>query len=134
MLAGAHNPTEIAEWAKNLDTELLGRLHVRRSPQSGLLVAPSLSTIQRVLWAVERDQLDAVVHEVVARQLGARRARIEVPADAPEDAPAEEDTDDDDPPAASATQMVRVSSRPWPLAVSVIGADHRSSSSPAIAS
>ncbi len=46
-----------------------GRLHVRRSPQSGLLVAPSLSTIKRVLWAVERDQLDAVVHGVVARRL-----------------------------------------------------------------
>jgi len=100
MLSGCHNPTEIAEWAKNLDAELLGRLHARRSPQTGRLVAPSLSTIQRVLWAVERDQLDAVVHEVVAHELGARRARIEAPTDASEEAPAEEDADDDDPPAA----------------------------------
>ncbi len=97
MLSGCHNPTEIAEWAKNLDEELLGRLHARRSPRSGRLVAPSLSTIQRVLWAVERDQLDAVVHEVVVRQLDARRARIEVPTDAPEETPTEEHTDDDDP-------------------------------------
>ena len=97
MLAGCHNPTEIAEWAKNLDEELLGRLHARRSPRSGRLVAPSLSTIQRVLWAVERDQLDAVVHEVVARQLDARRARIEVRTDAPKETPTEEHTDDDDP-------------------------------------
>ena len=97
MLSGCHNPTEIAEWAKNLDEELLGRLHARRSPRSGRLVAPSLSTIQRVLWAVERDQLDAVVHEVVARQLDARRARIEAPTDAPKETPTEEHTDDDDP-------------------------------------
>ena len=99
MLSGCHNPTEIAEWASTLDTELLGRLHARRSPSTGRLVAPSLSTIQRVLWAVERDQLDAVVHEVVARQLGARRARLEAPTDASEEAPAEEDSDDGDPPA-----------------------------------
>jgi hypothetical protein len=32
MLEGAHNPTEIAEWAKNLDAELLDHLHARRSP------------------------------------------------------------------------------------------------------
>ena len=99
MLSGCHNPTEIAEWASTLDTELLGRLHARRSPSTGRLVAPSLSTIQRVLWAVERDQLDAVVHEVVARQLGARRARLEAPTDASEEAPAEKDSDDGDPPA-----------------------------------
>ena len=100
MLSGAHNPTEIAEWASTLDTELLARLHARRSPSTGRLVAPSLSTIQRVLWAVERDQLDAVVHEVVARQLGATRARTEARTDAPKETPTEEDTDGDDPPAA----------------------------------
>lgn len=100
MLSGCHNPTEIAEWARTLDTELLVRLHARRSPSTRDLVPPSLSTIQRVLWAVERDQLDSVVNDVVAGQLRSRRARTEAPTEAPEETPAEEGTDeDDDPPA-----------------------------------
>lgn len=39
MLAGAHNPTEIAERAGDLRDDL--RLHVRRSPNTGRLVTPS---------------------------------------------------------------------------------------------
>jgi hypothetical protein len=37
MLAGAHDPTEIAEWAADLSDEarLRLRLHLRRSPSSG---------------------------------------------------------------------------------------------------
>lgn len=101
MLSGCHNPTEIAEWARTLDDELLCRLHARRSPSAGHLVAPSLSTIQRVLWAVDRDELDRVVHEVVASELDARRSRIEAATEAPEesltDVDADEDEDEDPP-------------------------------------
>ena len=97
MLSGCHNPTEIAEWAKTLDDDLLARLHARRSPTTGALVAPSLSTIQRVLWAVERDQLDQVVADVMASQLDLRRKQVDAATVEPEQTTS--DDDDDDPPA-----------------------------------
>jgi len=98
MLSGCHNPTEIAEWARSLDDDLLSRLHVRRSPSTGALVAPSLSTIQRVLWAVDRDELDRVVHEVVVRQLDARRASDEAADEPSEELGSDTETDGGDGP------------------------------------
>ena len=102
MLSGCHNPTEIAEWARSLDDDLLVRLHTRRSPGTGRIVAPSLSTIQRVLWAVDREQLDQVVADVVASELDVRRNHAEEGVEEPETTTTDEDTDpdeDDDPPA-----------------------------------
>ena len=93
MLSGCHNPTEIAEWARSLDDDLLIRLHTRRSPTTQRLVAPSLSTIQRVLWAVDREQLDRVVADVVASQLDVRRNRVEEGGAEPEKTTTDEDTD-----------------------------------------
>jgi predicted transposase YbfD/YdcC len=74
MLAGNHNPTEIAEWAADLPDELRRRLHLRRSPSTGLLVTPSISTVQRALRSVDRRALDRIVCETLAGQLSARRA------------------------------------------------------------
>ena len=103
MLSGAHNPTEIAEWARSLDEDLLVRLHTRRSPLTGRVVAPSLSTIQRVLWAVDREQLDQVVADVVRSGLDLRATRVKEGAEEPDMSSAEEisdpEDDDDDPPA-----------------------------------
>jgi hypothetical protein len=75
MLCGAHNPTEIAEWAAELPDELRLRLHVRRSPSTGLLVVPSLSTVQRTLREVDREALDEIVSETLAGQVAASRAK-----------------------------------------------------------
>ena len=73
MLAGAHNPTEIAEWAADLSDEARLRLHLRRSPSSGLVVAPSVSTLQRTLRDVDRQALDRVVCETLAEEVHKRR-------------------------------------------------------------
>ena len=73
MLAGAQNPTQIAEFAAELTEEMGLRLHLRRSPSSGKVVAPSIWTIQRALRAVDRDALDRVVCEVLAEQVATRR-------------------------------------------------------------
>ena len=85
MLAGARNPTEIAEWAAELPDELRLRLHARRSPSSGRLVTPSVSTIQRALRAVDRQALDVIVCDALAAQVSTRRA-ASAPA-APDDRP-----------------------------------------------
>ena len=74
MLAGAQNPTQIAEFAAELTEQMRLRLHLRRSPSSGKVVAPSIWTIQRALRAVDREALDRVVCEVLAEQVAARRA------------------------------------------------------------
>jgi predicted transposase YbfD/YdcC len=74
MLAGNHNPTEIAEWAADLPEELRLRLHCRRSPSTGLAVVPSISTVQRTLRDVGRQALDKVVCETLAEQVQERRA------------------------------------------------------------
>jgi predicted transposase YbfD/YdcC len=75
MLAGNHNPTEIAEWAADLPDELSLRLHLRKNPSTGLLVAPSISTVQRTLRAVDREGLDRIVCQTLAEQVQARRAK-----------------------------------------------------------
>lgn len=72
MLCGNHNPTEIAEWAADLPDDLKERLKVRRSPSSGMLVAPSLSTVQRTLREVDRKVLDQIVTQVMAEQVARR--------------------------------------------------------------
>jgi predicted transposase YbfD/YdcC/GNAT superfamily N-acetyltransferase len=77
MLAGNHNPTEIAEWAADLDEDLRLRLHLRRSPSTGLVVAPSISTVQRVLRRVDRQALDRILCQTLAEQVQARRADYE---------------------------------------------------------
>lgn len=74
MLAGNHNPTEIAEWAADLPDELRERLHLRRSPSTGALVTPSISTVQRTLRGVDRDAFDRIVCCTLAALLGTRRA------------------------------------------------------------
>lgn len=74
MLSGAQNPTQIAEFAAELTEEMRLRLHLRRSPSSGAVVAPSIWTIQRALRAVDREALDRVVCETLAQQVAARRA------------------------------------------------------------
>ncbi|MGH9044432.1 MAG: ISAs1 family transposase [Acidimicrobiales bacterium] len=73
MLCGNHNPTEIAEWAGDLGHELKARLHLRKSPSSGMLVAPSISTIQRTLRDVDRAVLDQIVNQVMAEHVARRR-------------------------------------------------------------
>jgi len=73
MLAGATGPTGIAEWAADLPDELRARLRLRRSPMTGRLVAPSLSTIQRALRSVDAEALDRVVCEVLAEQVRSPR-------------------------------------------------------------
>ena len=73
MLSGAHGPTDIAEWAADLPEEMLLRLHLRRSPSTGKVAAPSASTIQRALRAVDREALDRVVCETLAGQVATRR-------------------------------------------------------------
>ena len=73
MLCGNHNPTEIAEWAADLPDDLKERLKVRRSPSSGMLVTPSLSTVQRTLREVDREVLDQIVTQVMANQVERHR-------------------------------------------------------------
>ena len=73
MLAGTEHVTGIAEWAAELPEELLLRLHLRRSPSSGEVVAPSLSTLKRALGAVDREALDRIVCETLDEQVRARR-------------------------------------------------------------
>ncbi|MGH9653107.1 MAG: ISAs1 family transposase [Bryobacteraceae bacterium] len=72
ILAGAVGPTQIAEWAADLPDELRVRLHMRRSPSTGRLVAPSLSTIQRVLRAVDAEALDRIICDTLAEVVGDR--------------------------------------------------------------
>ena len=72
MCCRNHNPTEIAEWAADLGDDLKERLHMRRSPSTGRLVAPSLSTIQRTLREVDRNVLDQIVTQVMAEQVARR--------------------------------------------------------------
>lgn len=95
MLAGNHNPTEIAEWAADLDEELRLRLHLRRSPSTGLFVAPSISTVQRVLRAVDREGLDRIVCQTLAEQVQARRPTEEDAVEKETVAPAGLETDDE---------------------------------------
>jgi len=73
MLAGNHNPTEIAEWAADLPEELRLRLHCRRSPSTGLVVVPSISTLQRTLRDGDRQALDRIVCRALGEALQARR-------------------------------------------------------------
>ena len=70
ILAGAAGVTEIAEWAAELPDELRERLHMWRSPSSGALVAPSLSTLQRVLREVDREGFDRIICETLAEAVG----------------------------------------------------------------
>ncbi|MHB8295260.1 MAG: ISAs1 family transposase [Acidimicrobiales bacterium] len=77
MLAGNHNPTEIAEWVADLPEELRLRLHLRRSPSTGLVVAPSISTVQRTLRRADRQALDRVVCETPAEQVHLKRTEQE---------------------------------------------------------
>jgi predicted transposase YbfD/YdcC len=72
MLAGATGPTEIAEWAADLPEDLRLRLHLRRSPSSAKVVAPSISTLQRALRAVDREALDRIVCDTLAEQVRTR--------------------------------------------------------------
>jgi predicted transposase YbfD/YdcC len=83
MLSGCHNPTEIAEWAGSLSDDMRLRLHARRSPSTGQLVVPSLSTVQRVLKDVDSEELDRIVCETVAEQVRLERARTSPPAPEP---------------------------------------------------
>ncbi len=73
MLAGTDHVTGIAEWAAELPEELLLRLGLRRSPSSGKVAAPSLSTLKRALGAIDREALDRIVCETLAEQIQARR-------------------------------------------------------------
>jgi predicted transposase YbfD/YdcC len=73
MLSGCHNATEIAEWAGALPDDMRKRLHCRRSPSTGLLVSPSLSTVQRALHAIDREALDRIVCEMLAERVAAQR-------------------------------------------------------------
>ena len=93
MLAGAHNPTEIAEWAADLPDDLRLRLHVRRSPSTGRLVTPSLSTVQRVLRSIDKEALDRAVFETLAEHVQVRRATDDK-ATADEDGADEDGADD----------------------------------------
>lgn len=95
MLCGNHNPTEIAEWAADLPDDLKERLRVRRSPSSGTLVAPSLSTVQRTLREVDRQVLDQIVTQVMAEQV-ARHWKEEAEQPGGEDGDQEVEGDDED--------------------------------------
>jgi predicted transposase YbfD/YdcC len=92
MLAGNHNPTEIAEWAADLSDELRERLHTRRSPSSGLLVTPSISTVRRALLDVDRQALDTIVSDVLAGMVGAPRTAA---AEGNDEEPPEKTADDE---------------------------------------
>jgi predicted transposase YbfD/YdcC len=70
LLAGAAGVTEIAEWAADLPDELRERLHMWRSPSSAALVAPSLSTLQRILREVDREGFDRIICETLAEAVG----------------------------------------------------------------
>lgn len=78
-LAGNRNPTEIAEWAADLPKEL--RLHMCRSPSTGVLITPSISTLQRVLPDVDREALDKIICDTLAGQVATNRAGAEAAAD-----------------------------------------------------
>ncbi len=75
MCCGNHNPTEIAEWAADLPHTLRGRLHLRKSPSTGALAAPSISTVQRTLRQVDREVLDQIVTQITAEQVARRWAQ-----------------------------------------------------------
>ena len=72
VLCDAKGPTEIAEWAADLDQEARERLHCRRHPLTGRLVVPSYSTIQRTLNKVDKEAFDRVVNETVYEQVKKR--------------------------------------------------------------
>jgi len=66
--AGARGPTEIAEFASRLTQKHLAAVRAFRSPSRGRLVAPSKSSIHRIL-----SQLDADVLERTVRDFNASR-------------------------------------------------------------
>jgi predicted transposase YbfD/YdcC len=95
MLSGSHNATEIAEWAGALSDDMRLRLHCRRSPSTGRLVSPSLSTVQRALHAVDRDALDRIVCEMLADQVATQRLTGRAAQPGAEEAHDDEGRDDD---------------------------------------
>lgn len=72
VLCGARGPTEIAEWAADLDDEARARLHCRRRPKTKRLVVPSYSTIQRTLKRTDMEAFDRIVNETMHEQVTKR--------------------------------------------------------------
>jgi len=72
VVSGARGATAIAEWAGRASQSLLGRLRCRIDPATRRFIAPSVSTIQRLLRRVEVAELERVLGDwLQPRPLGA---------------------------------------------------------------
>ena len=94
-LGGARSYTAIAELARELPQETLARLGIWQRPYATWYVAPSETTLRRVLQQVDADELDRVVGGWLAAQQPASccepsrddPSRDDASDDAPQDAP-----------------------------------------------
>src|SRR6266545_224707 len=68
VLSGARSYTAIAEFARELPQQTLARLGMWQRPYSTWWVAPSETTLRRVLQQVDADELDRVVGGWLATQ------------------------------------------------------------------
>lgn len=69
VVSGARGATAIAEWASRASQSLLARLRCRIDPATRRLVAPSVSTIQRVLRRLDVGELEGVLGDWLSARL-----------------------------------------------------------------
>jgi predicted transposase YbfD/YdcC len=74
VLAGARSYTAIAEFAREVPQATLARLGIWQRPYSDWYVAPSETTLRRVLQQVDADELDRLVGGWLAGQASASEA------------------------------------------------------------
>jgi DDE_Tnp_1-associated/Transposase DDE domain len=74
VLAGARSYTAIAEFASEVPQATLARLGIWQRPYASWYVAPSETTLRRVLQQVDADELDRVVGGWLAEQPSASAA------------------------------------------------------------
>src|SRR5437879_5043282 len=78
VLAGARNFREAGDRVADLPAPLLRAAHTRRDPRTGELVAPSGSTLRRVVEEIDVDAADLLVCQWIAER--ARRGEHDDPA------------------------------------------------------
>jgi predicted transposase YbfD/YdcC len=78
VLAGARNFREAGDRVADLPAPLLRAAHTRRDPRTGELVAPSGSTLRRVVEEIDVDAADLLVCQWIAER--ARRGEDDDPA------------------------------------------------------
>jgi hypothetical protein len=66
--AGMRNYQDIAQWGQSQSQEVLEKLGCRYDYEQVKIVAPSKSTVRRVLMSIDADQLDVVIGEWLVEQ------------------------------------------------------------------